>query len=1076
LGQRNPQIAQENVGTGVTEKGRSVMGLGAKSFQAKKKGLSMKLQFKQQLQLGAGSLAIALAVGATPAFAQESADAADDMIIVTGSRIASATVESAAPLQLVDEGAIDDAGVTNVQELLLENPVFGTPALSRTNSAFLTSGTGTATVDLRDLGSDRTLVLINGRRVVSSLAGSATVDLNVIPTQFVERIDILTGGASSLYGSDAIAGVVNFVYKQDFEGLEATAQAGITEEGDDERFQLNLTGGTSFDDGRGHIMVHMGYSKENGVLSRERSNTVLDDIDTAAGVSGDPADFGIPFEPAFSGFAPQGSFTSGQRFNASGQPIGSLYTFTYSPAGALQPCFNSNALTCTSGRAAIADNPNTPNVNEASPAVPSLGTGVGPNGFNRQFSRTIAVPVERYLLAVTGEYELFDNVNLFWEGTYNRTSSSREIEPFALSSDGSTGVYPSGSRMPVENYVLGNWDNNAATPPTMQLVTNPLVPAAILAVSNDTNGDGLRDIGFSRRITEFGSRLGSTDRDFMRFVAGLNGTLFDNQFRWDVSYNYGSVSENQISTGQVNVVNFANALAVMPDVFNVDPLRDTICIDADARAAGCVPANIFGEGNISQAAVDYIQAQGTYQTDITQQVIQGNISGTLFELPAGPLGVALGVEYRKEASRSDNDALTNQGLNAGNKLPDTEGQFQVYEAFGEVRIPILADTPFFDLLEVGGAARVADYSTVGTVWSYNVTGTWAPVPDVRFRGSYARSVRAPNVGELFAGLSQTFPTGLVDPCLGITATSTGATADNCRAAPGVNANIAANGAFAATQSDRQGVSGFNGGNPNLEEETATSWTVGAVIQPRSIDALSGFTATVDYYNIEVKNVIAAFGRQFILDQCYNQSNALFCPLIIRRPAATSNNSAGSLEFINALAVNSAVLETDGIDATLAYTSGLGLMADDRLTANVAYTHVFKGDYTPLEGQPTDPYAGEIGTSKDRFTANLGYGTDLFRISFTGTYIGSATEDDQFCSAFDLDAGCFRQGAEFYLDTQVSVNASEYLNVYLGVDNLLDNKAPNLLSGTTFNVTGTDTAADVYDVFGRRAYIGARLKF
>jgi iron complex outermembrane receptor protein len=1003
----------------------------------------MKLQFKQQLQLGAGSLAIALAVGATPAFAQESADAADDMIIVTGSRIASATVESAAPLQLVDEGAIDDAGVINVQELLLENPVFGTPALSRTNSAFLTSGTGTATVDLRDLGSDRTLVLINGRRVVSSLAGSATVDLNVIPTQFVERIDILTGGASSLYGSDAIAGVVNFVYKQDFEGLEATAQAGITEEGDDERFQLNLTGGTSFDDGRGHIMVHMGYSKENGVLSRERSNTVLDDIDTAAGVTGDPADFGIPFEPAFSGFAPQGSFVSGNR------------TFTYSPTGVLQPCFTSNNATCSVG---------------------GVVSGTGPNGFNRQFYRTIAVPVERYLLAVTGEYEVFDNVNVFWEGTYNRTSSSREIEPFALSSDGSTGVYPGGGRMPVENYVLGNWDNDAATPPTQQLVINPLVPAAILANSTDTNGDGLRDIGFSRRITEFGSRLGSTDRDFMRFVAGLNGTLLDGQFRWDASYNYGSVSENQISTGQVNVNSFRNALAVMPDVFNVDPLRDTICIDPQARAAGCVPANIFGEGNISQAAVDYIQAQGTYQTDITQQVIQGNINGTLFELPAGPLGVALGVEYRKEASRSDNDALTNQGLNAGNKLPDTEGSFHVYEAFGEIRVPILAETPFFELLEVGGAARVADYSTVGTVWSYNVTGTWAPVEDIRFRGSYARSVRAPNVGELFAGLSQTFPTGLVDPCLGITAASTGATADNCRAAPGVNANIAANGAFTATQSDRQGVSGFNGGNPNLEEETATSWTVGAVIQPRSIDALSGFTATVDYYNIEVKNVIAAFGRQFILDQCYNQSNALFCPLVIRRPTATSNNSAGSLEFINALAVNSAVLETDGIDATLSYTSGLGLMADDRLTANVAYTHVFKGDYTPLEGQPTDPYAGEIGTSKDRFTANLGYGTDLFRISFTGTYIGSATEDDQFCSAFDLDAGCFRQGAEFYLDTQVSVNASEYLNLYLGVDNLLDNKAPNLLSGTTFNVTGTDTAADVYDVFGRRAYIGARLKF
>lgn len=1008
---------------------------------------------KHQLRLGAGTLALALAIAAAPAVAQDSSVSTTtatggDMIVVTGSRIASPNVESSAPLQLVDEAAIDEAGVTNVQEILLENPVFGTPAFGRTNSAFLTNGTGVATVDLRDLDSDRTLVLINGRRVVSSLAGSATVDLNVIPTQFVERIDILTGGASSLYGSDAIAGVVNFIYRDNLDGLEANVQAGITERGDDERFQMNLTGGTSFADNRGNLMVHMGYSKEKGVLSRERANTRLDDFDGFR-VSGDEADFGVPVEPFLSGFAPQGTFVSGGN------------SFTYSPTGALQPCATTNGATCTG----------------------ALGTGVGPNGFNRQAFRTIAVPVERYLLAVSGDYEVFDDVSVFFEGTFNRTSSEREIEPFALSSDGSTGVFPAGGGMNIENYVLRDWDNDPSTPDTLQLVVNPLVPQAIVDAATDTNGDGLRNIGFSRRITEFGPRSGTTDRDFMRFVAGLQGGLFDGNWRWDASYNYGQVQENQISSGQVNIVNFRNALAVRPDFDNVDPLRDVICIDAQARAAGCVPANIFGAGNIDQAAVSYLQAQGTYQTSITQKVLQANASGTLFALPAGDVGMALGVEYRKEASSSDNDALTNQGLNGGNLLPDTEGRFNVYEAFGELRVPILADTPFFELLEVGGAARVANYSTVGTVWSWNATGTWMPVEDLRLRGTYARSVRAPNVGELFAGRSQTFPSGLSDPCAaanggaGVRAGDTGTLAQACLADAGVAANVAANGSFTLVQSDIQGISGFDGGNPDLNEEKARSLTFGAVIQPRSIDALRGFTATVDYYSIKVDDVIASFPRQFILDQCYGQGNTTtFCPLVLRRQAATSVNSAGSIEFINALSVNAATRKTEGIDATLAYAAAPGLLAGDDLTARIAYTHVFKNDYTPLAGADVDPYAGEIGNSKDRFTANLGYGTDDFRIGFTGTYIGAATEDDQFCSGFGLEDGCFRQGAEFYLDTQVSYNASDFMQVYFGVDNLLDNDPPNLLSGTTFNTTGTDTAADVYDVFGRRFYIGARLSF
>ena len=982
----------------------------------------------------AGIAALAIS---TPVFAQDADDSIVDeqveaaptpgnAIIVTGSRIASPTVESPAPLQIVDSQVIDDAGVTNIQEVLLENPVFGTPTLSRTNSAFLTSGTGVATVDLRDLGSDRTLVLINGRRVVGSVAGSATVDLNVIPTQFIERVDILTGGASSLYGSDAIAGVVNFVYKTDFEGVEANAQYGITEEGDDARYQANLTAGTNLAGGDGNIMVHFGYSNEEGLLSNSRANTRVDDLDSIYF----GGEFGVPTEPYYSSFPPQGRFVT---------PGG---TFTYDPDGHLQDCFTTNGPTCAS----------------------TIGSGTGPNGFNRQDFRTLAVPVERYLFAARANYALSDNVSVFAEGTFNKTTSSRIIEPFPLESGGANGIYPTDGGYNIENYLPG----------TSTIVANPFVPAEILAAATDSNGDGLRDIGFARRLSEFGGRTGSTSRDFYRFVVGLEGGLFDDKFSWDISYNYGDVSENQVSSGQVNVINFRDALAVRSEVGDENGngiAGEAICIDPEARANGCAPANIFGAGSMSQDAVNYIQAQGTYQTGITQQVVQANLSGSLFELPAGSVGIAVGAEYRKESSFSDNDALTNAGLNAGNVLPDTSGSFDVKEAYGEIRVPILADTPFFEILEVGAAARVSDYSTVGTTFSWNVTGTWAPIEDVRFRGTYAKAVRAPNVGELFSGLSQTFPSGLTDPCEGIGATGGGALGDNCRAAPGVAANIAANGTFTLNQSDIQGISGFNGGNPDLQEETATSWTAGVIINPRSFDALRNLTITGDYYNIEVEDVISGFPRQFSLDQCYGQGNATFCDLITRRPTATAVNSAGSIDLINSLSVNASVLKTSGIDVTANWFTGLGLMENDRLTIRGAYTHILENDFFSLPGGDADRTDGEVGTSKDRFTANVAYGTGDFRTTFTGTFIGSAYIDDQFDGS-----RVYEIPAEFYLDMQTTFFAGDRYEFYLGVDNLLDNDAPNILSGVTGNVTGSDTAADVYDVFGRRYYAGVRLTF
>ena len=964
----------------------------------------------------------------TPA-ATDAADAGDSTIVVTGSRIVSPNIVSLAPVQVIGETEIDQSGALNIQEVLLENPAFGTPGLSRTNSAFLTSGAGVATVDLRDLGSDRTLVLVNSRRVVAGLSGSATVDLNVIPTQFVERVDILTGGASSLYGSDAVAGVVNFIYKRNFSGLLAEGQYGITQRGDSARYQLSLTGGGNFADDRGNLMVHLGYTNEKGLGSRQRKDSRIDNRSLFWYVTGDPDDYLTPQIPFFSSFAPQGRFLAGGT------------TFTFDTNNNLQPCFTTNGTTCGSG------------------------AGVGPNGFNRQFYRTLAVPVERYLFATRGTFEISDKISAFVEGTYAKTTSSREIEPFALDS---SDIFPVDAIVPIESMVGG-------VP-----VRNPFVPDDIFNAAVDNNNDGLRDITFARRLEELGTRNSSSTRDFYRLVVGLEGKVLNDRFSWDVSYNYGQTSEGQTSNGQPNVVNFRNALDAVTDTTDLDGDGNTteiICASDIARAQGCVPINIYGFGSISPEAAAYVAAEQTLQTRITQQVWAANISGAVVDLPAGPLGVAVGAEYRKETSLENNDALTNAGLNAGNALPDTEGEFNVKELYGEVNIPILSERPFFYQLNLRAAGRLSDYSTVGSVKTWNVGADWAPIEALRLRGTYAKAVRAPNIGELFTGPSQTFPTGLDDPCEGITLADAGSTlGDQCLSEPGVTDNIAANGGvFTLTQADSQGISGFNAGNPNLGVERSRSITFGAVFAPRDIPMLRNLVLSVDYYNIRIKDAITFPSRTTLLNQCYEEGNNSFCDFIIRRPVASGSNSAGSIEFINSGAVNSAILKTEGIDTVLQYRTSLDrFMNGLDMNARVAWTHLLDGYSIDLPGAPKDHFAGEIGTSKDRVNGTIGLNTDKWGVSFTGTYIGEALEDDISLSPLPKDA--IKIPAQFYLDTQVTFTPARQYEMFVGVDNLLDNKAPVILQGSVFNVTGAQTAADVYDVFGRRFYAGARLRF
>ena len=934
-------------------------------------------------------------------------------IVVTGSRIASPGAISASPLQTIGAEQIQQQGAINVQEVLLQNPTFGTPGISRTNSSFATQSAGVATVNLRNLGEDRTLVLVNGRRFVSGVPGSNAVDLNVIPTQFLERVDVLTGGASAVYGSDAVAGVVNMIYKTKFDGLQIDGQYGISQYGDGADKQVNLLAGKNFADGRGNIMLFGGYSKQGTVYKRDRF--------TEAGSSAvDRTSNSLtPNDPVvlLSGYIPGGRFYAGDS------------RFSYGTDNVLRDC-----------------------------------TTVSCGGFNRSDSRYLAVPVERYLAAGRANFEVSPAFNVFLEGNFARTESHTTIEAFPLSSD--LVDIATGGQVPIQTRVGG------------VTYRNPFVPDAIFNAATDTDGDGLKDIFFDRRLADFGPRTSDAKRDLFRIAGGVNGKILDDRFDYELYGIYGQTIEHQTGNGQFDSTRFTQALNAYRD-----PVTGTIqCADPAARAAGCVPANIYGINALAPAAA-YLAVPVTLATRVTETVGGGNVSGKLFSLfGADPIGVSVGGEYRRETSSNTFDLLTQQGLNGNNALPSTSGSFDVYEGFAEAIVPLIQDRPFFHSLNVRGAVRASHYSTVGSTLSYNFGGDWAPTSDIRFRVVQARSVRAPNINELFSAPQQDFPSGLQDPCEGITAATTGALATNCRAAPGVAANIAANGAFTVSQADLQGITSFSGGNPNLQEEKGDSFTAGVVLNPRSVLGLRNLVVTVDYFNIRIKDAVFTTPLQFILNQCYNQGQQDFCNLIVRRAAGVGGNSPGSLDQVNSSPLNSGGIKTSGIDTVVDWRTNLdalGIGGD--LNLHGSYTHLIKGYAVPLQGSDVDYFAGEIGAARDKFTIASGYDRGGVGLTLTGTWISSSNLDDQLIPGDEPATGdavssnpIYRVRPQFYLDTQIRFRTKDGFEFYVGGDNILDNKPPFLadIGGSA----GQDTDAGTYDPLGRRYYAGVRIKF
>ena len=938
-----------------------------------------------------------------PALAQEAATEDLAEIVVTGSRIPRANLTAPTAVTTIDAEVINQSGLINVADILRAVPSFGVSALSSANSNFLTTSSGVNTLQLRNLEEDRTLVLVNGRRYVSGLSGSAAVDFNTIPTELIERVEIITGGASAIYGSDALAGVINVILRDDFEGVKFGYQYGEADAGGEIENRFNFTAGGDFADGRGNAVVQATYTDQKGLLSRQRANTAIDDTAECA-LTGEPGTCQNSISPTFSSYSEYGSFfvpSTGQDFTVS-QGTGAT--------GTVVPFFD--------------------NFDQF--------------GFNRSFFRRYTVPTERYLVSTLLDYDVSQGVNAFVEATFAQTRTESEFEPFATS-ESDLGI----AGIPVDN---------------------PFVPQeirdAVLAAGDDV-------IQYRRRMTEVGERGASSTRDTYRFLVGLEGDVAE-KYNWQTYFGYGRMDDAQQGGGQINVASMREALNVVDD-----GAGNLVCANPVAVAEGCAPINLFGLGSISPEAADYVRAPTSRQQYTEQQLFGAEFGGALFDMPAGPLSFAVGLEYRDEKSSDIPDVLTQRGLNAGNAEAPTIGGYDVGEAFVEFDVPLLADMTGVHELSVGAAYRYSDYSTVGTTDAYTGRISYAPIESLRFRAQYARAVRAPNIGELFAPGGENFAS-VADPCNGITAATTGNIAENCRSIQAIADRIAATGSFTLDLNEIQNVGGFTGvGNADLEAEDSDSYTFGVVFN-HGFERAGDMTVSVDYFSIEIDNLIDTVDRQTTVDNCFDVAPAQFgtnqfCPFLTRDTDGPAFQ-LGELTEVNNGFVNEGTLETEGVDLSMFWN--WDLEAAGQLGVRMNYTYLM--DFTETKFGQEDELVGDTGFARNKGQLGLVYGIGPWDATWEWTHIA----DSKVISSsplFNFDVGAYDvhdiQVAYDFANSGMSDNAIlGGARVYLGSNNVFDEDAPTILEGVPGNSTGTDTDANVYNPIGRTWYMGLSFTF
>jgi len=827
-------------------------------------------------------------------------------VLVTGSRIQRSGFETSTPVNVVDQKLIEESGYANIYDVLKSVPSIGVGLGSANASpgALSNPEAGASFVNLRGLGVDRSLVLVDGLRRVSGSSQSSAVDVSMIPAGLIERVETITGGASAVYGADAVSGVVNIIMKDEMEGVEMSISSGASTEGSGgERIGFDLAGGTGFDDDRGSLVFGVSYSKEDELRATQRDFSsrqvfVTNNPDNTGPDDGIPDTINLD-DSAIWIFATTGAFNLG----------GQWYT---------------------------AD----PDVRLIDTGVPYGIYGVGGEGFRQvDFSR-LRQEQETIATRASLNYELFDGINFFFDADYGQTTTVGSAQP-----DNTTGG---------GGYTINSLQRD-----------NPLIPAD-LAASMDANG--LTTLGFLRAYTNWGNRTPTFDRTSFSFAAGFEGTL-QNDWDWSVSFQDSRYENNSKWSNYAITENLANAIDVIADPVTGEP----VC---RSGAAGCVPIYPLSQEPMSAEQDAYIRHTALRFHRNEQRVAAASLAGNLMDLPAGALQFAAGLEHREEEIKSMDDGLARQGaLHLFRGQEPQNAEMSVKEAYLELVVPVIAEMPFIQQLDIEAAVRSSDYDTIGSTTASKIGLNWAISDDLRIRASSSISVRAPNLSELF---SPGVTTGafLIDPC-DITQINLGTSsrAANC-AALGIPVGWANPNAANAKQL-------ITGGNPDLTEEESDSFTFGLVITP---DAIKGLSLSIDYWDIEITDAIGSFGASDIIKKCVDSPSLAnnFCPMITR-------DGQLSIERINVSRINVGRLNASGIDFGGAY--GFDIAGGD-LSINLNGSFLMEHEELIDGSDPTSLFINrnDPNNPKLRSNLNLTYQQGPLSLGLNTRYIGSTIYD------------------------------------------------------------------------------------
>lgn len=1007
---------------------------------------------KAGYRLAASFTAIILA-SVAPAWAQDGAQSdapaaqgdmpdTSDTVVITGSRIARPELSLPNPVQVITGETIEQSGKTNLTDFLAETPALlgSQTGIKAAGSALLggAQNVGVNNLNLRNLGISRTLVLVDGRRHVAGYPGTAAVDINTIPTDLVEKIDVLTGGASAIYGADGVSGVVNFIMKKDFDGVRLRVQNDISQRGDAGERLAAITVGKNFADGRGNITASYEFQETDRFSQRQRLNYGLTGPSYA--FARDPND---PDGPSDNDGVPDRILFTNLRWADS------------SMGGAVD--VNGDGVPDFTGEGGIYDRGR---------LLPGTAFTVGGSSTPRESYYGDFTPyTRRHIANLMARYEFSPALEVYAEGKYVRSTAYTFAQP---TYDFLTVLQPDNAYLPASWRAL-----------------NAAANAAGDCDDPDTPEFESCDITFTRDNFDFGIRRYEMERELFRTVIGVKGDLGSN-LKYDVSYVFGQATQKSTNRNDRIADRYYAAIDTVRDVNGNITCRINLPGQTSIfgksgngivfngapvtfRPGQCVPLNMLGEGSPSQAALDFVTVDHSDWARVQQHVVTAVISGdtgSFFKLPGGPVGFAIGAEYRKEKSTyiPSDFSLAGSLMDSAPARVD-EGSFDVKEAFAEINLPILANMRFAENLSIGAAIRLSDYSTIGGTTTWNVNGSYSPIRDITFRGTYSEAVRAPNITELFAGGSGSYEF-INDPCgPDLLTEGTQYRAANCAAAlTAAGLTPAQQAAFDPandfTSPQNSSLLGFQGGNRTLREETAKTWTVGVVLRPSFVPGLS---ITADWYNIRLENAIRYSTAQDIVDLCVDQPTLdnIYCDAVSR------SSSTGYVSFFSIIPENVASYETAGLDVTLNYRF---TPFENAGTFNIRFVgnYLNRLEFVPTLGAdpeneldsnllPAPKYSANFDLTWIKGPLTINYGINWHDKTRRVTREQEAANPDYVAREYIW----FKQKWEHELF--VSYDIDERFNIYAGINNLFDTKPD--VGGVGYPISAV----------GRSFFLGAKAK-